>query len=131
MYPLEVCKIDNLFGYALTGIMPLQMALFEMCLEIETRQNLLKDLPLEHEHSRPQQESGTIDCPIFIVCYMEQILREEELNITQTDVSYLWLHYITRILVGGMYRRGGPLIMKADGTEDSATKDDDGNDRAE
>ena len=62
---------------------------------------------------------------------MERISKREELNITQADVPYLRLHYVTRVLVDGIRRRGRPSTTKADGIEASATNDGDRDDRAD
>ncbi len=68
--------------------------------------------PLVHDRDAPRQRSGSIDCSVYLMRFMEQLLDGEKLRVPEKDVPYLRLKYAARILLDGsatgVNGKGGP-----------------------
>lgn len=65
-----------------------------------------KSTPLNHERNYLLQKVGSVDCLVYVMCFIEQILDAKKLCLPQTDVPHMRLHSAARILMDGISQRG-------------------------
>ena len=67
--------------------------------------------PLVHDTETPRQKKESVDCAVYVMRFIEQLLWGEKLRLPQTDVPYLRLKYVSRILkegrAAGVHEKGG------------------------
>ena len=66
--------------------------------------------PLIEDEDTPRQKADTVDCAVYVMRYIEQILDNQKLRIPHTDVPYLRLKYVATILkegsAAGIFEKG-------------------------
>ncbi|KAH7668402.1 Ulp1 peptidase protein [Dioscorea alata] len=75
--------------------------LFDNCIEMELGEAATSSYALIHDRSTPRQKRGSLDCSVYVMRFIEQLLADEKLRVPQTDVPYLRLKYAARILLDG------------------------------
>lgn len=83
-----------------------QRELFDGCLVIELWEIATEKYPLIHECNCRRQKKGSIDCPIYVMPFIELILNGKKLCLPQNDVLHMRLHFTACILMAGIARGG-------------------------
>ena len=57
--------------------------------------------PLVRDDATPKQKRETVDCVVYVMRFIEQLLNGEKLRLPHADVPFWRLKYVTRILKEG------------------------------
>lgn len=66
----------------------------------------MEEYPFIHEHNCSRQKLGSVDCLVYVMSFIEQILQGEKLHFLWTDVIHMRLHFTASIFMDGITRGG-------------------------
>ncbi|XP_039135787.1 uncharacterized protein LOC120273222 [Dioscorea cayenensis subsp. rotundata] len=75
--------------------------LFDRCVDMDLDESTTANYPIVHDTNTPRQKRRSVDCAVYIIRFIEQLLDGEKLRVPQADVPYLRLKYVTGILKEG------------------------------
>lgn len=61
-------------------------------------------IPIDRCEGMSSIEAGYLDCSIYAICFLEQILNDEKIHVSPVDIAFLQLECAIRIFANLIYR---------------------------